>query len=197
MTDLRLPEPDRARLLELLKTLSFARREVTLASGEKSGVYIDCKQTALHAEGAFHLGHLMLDAVEAIEAACGTSAQGVGGMTLGADPLATAVSLTAFSRGRSVPAFIVRKTPKEHGTSAWLEGQGNLPEGASVVLLEDVITTGGSTLRALERARTSGLNPVGVVAIVDRGAGGVQNLSREGLDVRALFTLSDFDSPDP
>lgn len=192
-----LPTPDRDRLLALLTRLSFARRAVTLASGQQSDVYIDCKQTALHPEGAWHLGDLMLDAVEAIEAASGRQARGVGGMTLGADPLATAVSLAAFRRGRHLPAFIVRKQQKGHGTAVWLEGSANVEADERgdrpVILLEDVVTTGGSTVSACERCRVSGLHPFGVVAIVDRGAGGVGRLEAEALDVRALFQLSDFE----
>ncbi|MFN3197808.1 MAG: orotate phosphoribosyltransferase [Bradymonadia bacterium] len=188
-----LPSPDRQRLLELLKALSFARRDVVLASGQSSNVYIDCKQTALHPEGAWHLGGLMLEAVQGIEARTGLTAGAVGGMTLGADPLATAVSLAGFRAGRHLPAFIVRKTQKGHGTDQWLEGQKNMPADGGVVLLEDVVTTGGSTLSALERCRVSGLKPFGVVAIVDRGAGGIERLAEEGLDVQALYRLSDFE----
>ena len=185
--------PDRSGLLHLLARLSWRRGPVVLASGTTSDFYIDCKQTALHPLGAAGLGALMAAEVEALEAATGRIAQGVGGMTLGADPLATAVSLTALAHGRLLPAFIVRKTPKDHGTEAYLEGRANLPEGAAVILLEDVVTSGGSTLKAAERARAEGLDPFGVVCIVDRQAGGAERLAAAGVPLRALFTRTDFE----
>lgn len=183
---------DRAALLSLLARLSFERRPVTLASGATSDFYIDCKQTALHPDGAALLGAALWDAVQRLEAACGQRASAVGGMTLGADPLATAVSLAARAEGRHLPAFIVRKTPKGHGTEDFLEGRKNLGEGAPVVMLEDVVTTAGSTLLAAERARAGGLRPFAVAAIVDRGAGGLAALSAAGLRAEALFTPADF-----
>ncbi len=183
--------PDRDRLRTLLLSLSYERREVVLASGQKSDFYLDCKQTALHPEGAAALGALLLDAVERLEARLGCTAAGVGGMSIGADPLATAVSLAAFARGRHLPAFLVRKERKGHGTGAWVEGRRNLPDGSAVILLEDVVTTGGSTLRAAERVREESLEPLGVAAIVDRQAGGREALERDGLPVDALFTLDD------
>lgn len=184
--------PDRAHLFALLKSLSFSRQAVTLASGQSSSLYVDCKQTALHPQGAWALGHHLLDAVERIEARTGRTAAAVGGMSIGADPLATAVSLAAWSRGRHLPAFLVRKTPKAHGTAVWLEGMANIEPGADVALLEDVITTGGSTLTAATRVREAGLSPFGVAVIVDREAGGYAALEADALAVDALFTLSEF-----
>ncbi|MCB9548323.1 MAG: orotate phosphoribosyltransferase [Myxococcales bacterium] len=186
--------PSAEALLALLATLSWRRGPVVLASGATSDFYVDCKQTALHPAGAAALGALLLDAVEAIEAATGQRAEGVGGMTLGADPLATAVSLTAWQRGRHLPAFIVRKSPKSHGTEAYLEGRANLPDAAHVVLLEDVVTSGGSTLLAAQRVRGEGLRPFGVACIVDRQAGGLDRLAADGLTPRALFTRADFEA---
>lgn len=182
----------RARLLTLLTALSFERRNVVLSSGAPSAFYLDCKQTALHPEGAWLIGHLLHVLVTEIEAAVGVEAVGVGGMTLGADPLATATSLASRSRPRPLAAFIVRKEPKGHGTGAWIEGRRNLPDGCPVVLLEDVVTTGGATLKALERIREEGLRPLGVAALVDRMAGGVERLTAEGLQVRTLFRATDF-----
>ncbi len=187
---------DRERLRALLIELSYARRPVRLASGAESTFYIDCKQTALHPEGAALLGEALLDAVRAIEARTGRVAEAAGGMTLGADPLATAVSLTAHFAGRFLPAFIVRKESKRHGTRQFIEGDRNLTAGMSVVLLEDVVTTGGSTLRAAERVREAGLVPLGVACIVDRGAGGVAALEADGLPVEALFGRADFPADD-
>ena len=113
-------------------------------------------------------------------------------MAIGADPLATATSLAAFERGRHLPAYLVRKEPKSHGTQEYLEGLKNIPAGAHVLMVEDVVTTGGSTLKALERVRASGLNPIGVAVIIDREVGGMDTLKQNGLFARALFKLSDF-----
>jgi len=140
---------DRERLLNLLKEKSFQRREVILASGRRSGFYIDCKQTALTAEGHYLIGRLVLDEIGSI--AGGVDA--VAGVTLGGDPLVSAVSLTSFVAGRPLPALIIRKELKGHGTEAWIEGMSNVKAEARVVMLEDVVTTGGSTLRACAKAR--------------------------------------------
>lgn len=183
--------PSRGRLLELLIELSFERREVTLSSGEISNFYIDCRQTALHPEGAYGIGAHLLDLVERLEAETGRTAGGVGGMTLGADPLATAVSLAAWTRGRHLPAFIVRKETKGHGMRAAVEGRRNLPDGTPVIMLEDAMTTGGSTLRAAEKARADGLDPFAVAAVVDRGAGAVEAVQSAGYAVDALFHPAD------
>ena len=186
------PAPSRARLLELLVERSFQRRTVTLSAGGTSSFYLDCKQTALHAEGAWHLGHLLYAAVCELAAAAGRQCIGVGGMTLGADPLATATSLASVRTGRNLHAFIVRKEKKGHGTGAYVEGRANLPDGSPVILLEDVVTTGNATLMALERVLEERLVPVGIVAIVDRLAGGVAALQRTGLPVTCLYTADDF-----
>ena len=182
----------RARLLALLHELSYEERDVVLASGAKSSFYLDCRQTALHPEGAAAIGQHLLALIPEIEARTQQEAVGVGGMSLGADPLATSVSLTAFATGRHLPAFLVRKNAKGHGTGHFVEGRRNLPEGSPVILVEDVITTGGSTLLAAERARNEGLVPIGVAVIVDRLAGGRQRLEEAGLATEALFTLNDF-----
>src|SRR5580692_3712416 len=138
----------RARLLELLRTRAFAEREVVLSSGAKSSFYIDCKQVSLDAEGAALIGELFHATIETVA----PQAVAVGGLTLGADPLATATSVIGFLHNKPRAAFIVRKEPKGHGTGQWIESPG-LPAGSPVVIVEDVVTTGGSTLRAIERAR--------------------------------------------
>lgn len=178
----------RARLLELLRERAFSQREVTLSSGQRSDFYIDCKQVSLHAEGAALIGQLgraaLAQAAPAIEA--------VGGLTLGADPLATAVSLMSFLAGAPWHAFIVRKEAKGHGTDAWLEGVGNLRAGMPVAIVEDVITTGASTLRAIERARAAEFNVVHVLALVDREQAGGRAAVEAEAPVTSLFDRRDF-----
>jgi len=180
-------EHQRARLLELLTELSFQQREVTLTSGKKSNFYIDCKQVTLHAEGLFLIGQLGRELIDRVA----PEALAVGGMTLGADPIASAISLASFAAGRPMHAFIVRKQPKGHGTGQWIEGRSNLEANLPVVILEDVVTTGASTLRAIERARQAELRVVHVVALVDREEGGREAIEAEA-PLAALFGKRDF-----
>ena len=184
--------PSRETLFRLLLELSYETRSVVLASGNASNEYVDCKQTALHAQGAWALGHHLYALVSQIEEETGLLSHGVGGMSIGADPLATATSLAALSQGRSLPAYLVRKEPKRHGTQEFLEGLKNIPAGANVVMVEDVVTTGGSTLKAAAHVRAAGLNPIGVAVIIDRECGGMQNLKDNNLHAKALFQLSQF-----
>ncbi len=185
-----MSDGDRARLLSLLVEHAFSAREVTLASGQKSDFYIDCKQVALRGEGHFLLGRLMFAALEALEPDGGAYAA-VAGMSIGADPLCSAVSLTAFVAGRELPAIYVRKEAKGHGTGAYLEGAGAVADHSRVLLLEDVITTGGSTLRAAERVRDAGYVVDSAVCIVDRQAGGADNLAEAGIQLTSLFDKAD------
>jgi len=179
---------DRARLHELLLQHAYARKKVVLASGRESDFYIDCRGVALCAEGHVLIGRLVLEAALALE----PELQGVGGLTLGADPIASAVSLTSALQGRPVGAFLVRKEAKAHGSTNWVEGLQLLPAAARVVVVEDVLTTGGSSLKAVERARAAGLQVTGVVALVDRSEGGRENLEAAGLKVTSLFARGDF-----
>lgn len=181
-------ETDRARLLELLRALSFERRKVILASGKESDFYVDCKRTTLTAEGHVLVGRLLFDRVRAIR----PLVRGIGGLTLGADPIASAVALTSFLEGEPVDAFIVRKEPKGHGTGQWIEGRKTIPDGARVIVIEDVVTTGGSALKAIERCRAERLAPIGCLALVDRLEGGREAIEAEGVPLEALFTREDF-----
>lgn len=176
----------RARLLDLLKERSFQEREVVLSSGLKSNFYIDCKQVSLDAEGAALIGDLFHMVVDHVA----PDAVAVGGLTLGADPLATATSLQSFVAGRPRSAFIVRKEPKGHGTNQWVEST-KLASGSPVVILEDVITTGASTLKAIERARLAGLTVVHALGLVDRLEGGREAVVAEA-PLTTLFTRKDF-----
>jgi orotate phosphoribosyltransferase len=180
-------ERHRARLLELLTRLSYEQREVTLSSGLKSNFYIDCKQTVLGAEGHFLVGTLFGRVIE--ERA--PEVEAVGGLTMGADPLASAVSTMSYLSGRPLQAFYVRKEPKGHGTGQWLEGIKSLRPGMPVAILEDVVTTGGSALKAIVRAREFGLKVALIVGLVDREEGGREALEREAPLV-TLFRRRDF-----
>jgi orotate phosphoribosyltransferase len=199
-------EGDRARLLELLRTLSFERRKVILASGRESDFYIDCKRTALTAEGHVLIGRLLLQRVRLLP----PPVHGVGGLTLGADPIASALATASFlelerwrAEERATPhrseeppatydAFIVRKEPKGHGTGQWIEGRKTLPDGSRVVVIEDVVTTGGSALKAIERCHAENLVPVACLALVDRQEGGREAIEEQGVPLQALFTRGDF-----
>lgn len=181
----------RERLLELLRSRAFQEREVVLSSGRTSNFYLDCKQVSLDAEGATLIGELFHAAIEEVA----PQALAVGGLTLGADPLATATSVVSFLAGRPRAAFLVRKEPKGHGTNQWLEST-RLPAGAEVVVVEDVITTGAATLKAVERARLAGLRVVHALGLVDRLEGGREAVTHE-VPLTTLFTRRDFlpDSP--
>jgi orotate phosphoribosyltransferase len=187
MAGVDLFERHRARLLELLKSLAYEEREVKLVSGRTSNFYIDCKQAVLSAEGHFLVGWLfgriLADKAPQVEA--------VGGLTMGADPLASAVSTMSFLAGRPLPAFYVRKEPKGHGTAQWLEGAKSLRPGMPVAILEDVVTTGGSALKAIARAREFGLQVALVLGLVDREEGGREALAAEA-PVVTLFGKRDF-----
>ncbi len=177
----------RARLVELLRERSFERRRVILASGRESDFFIDCKQTALTAEGHAVIGELMLAALDDLP-----PCDAVGGVELGGCPLASAVSLTSFQRGRPLPALYVRKARKDHGTVKLVEGDKSMSPGIRVALLEDVITTGGSSLKAVETLREAGAVVTGIVALVDREEGGAETIREAGLPLVALARRSDF-----
>ena len=179
---------DRRRLLALLTEKSYAKKKVVLSSGRESDFYIDCKKTVLTAEGHWLVGRLLFAKIakEVPEAV------GVGGLTLGADPLASAVSLVSHLAQKPLQAFLVRKEPKGHGTGQWIEGKTSLADHASVAIVEDVITTGASTIKAIERARAELLTPLAAFAVVDRQEGGRETIAALGVRVFSLFTREDF-----
>jgi orotate phosphoribosyltransferase len=175
-------------LLELLRERSFARKKVVLASGRESDFFIDCKQAVLTAEGHKLVGEKMLCAARAFG-----DVVAVAGVELGGCPLASAVALTsALSGARPLDAIYVRKEAKDHGSRRHIEGDTRLGPGARIALLEDVITTGGSTLKAAEKLRAAGYEVAGVVALVDRLEGGREAIEAAGLRVIALYTRRDF-----
>ena len=172
----------KSKLAKLLLKLSYREGDFTLTSGKKSDYYFDCKQTALHPEGGFLIGRLCLEMLKEYDV------DGVGGMTLGADPLITGVTVVSHIEGRPLPGFIIRKKSKGHGTDQYLEGLANFSEGDKVVLLEDVCTTGGTLITAAERVRDAGLVIVGVLAVLDREEGGREKLEDAGLELNSIFT---------
>ena len=178
---------DQKRLLALLIEKSYENREVILSSGKKSNFYIDVKQTALNAEGMNLLGNLLFEKVMS-----GEKVEAIGGITMGADPLACAVSMWSIFQKKPLHAFFIRKEPKSHGTAQWIEGMKNLKSKMPVAILEDVVTTGASTLRAIERAKQAGLVVKRVIAVVDRQEGGKETIEKEGYKLESLFKKEDF-----
>ena len=170
-------------LLPLLAQKAYRHGQFTLASGRTSDHYVNCKPVSLSGEGLALLGALMLEQVE-------DTAIAVAGLTLGADPLVSAVAMRAALDGRNLDALIVRKEAKGHGTGAWLEGP--LPEpGSRITVLEDVVTTGGSSLKAVNQLREAGYQVDRVVTIVDRQEGGLEAMTAAGLELRSLFLLDE------
>jgi orotate phosphoribosyltransferase len=175
----------RSRLIDLLATRSARRGSFTLASGRQSDLYIDCRPTTMHPEGLATIGPLGLAAI----AAHGWTASSVGGLTLGADPVSYAIAYASHLAGTPVRAFTVRKEAKSHGTGKVIEGAFEI--GDRVVVVEDVITTGGSALRAVEAVRAAGATVLGVLAVVDREEGGREAIEAQGLEVVALVTAAE------
>ncbi len=174
------------RLAKILYERSYKEGEFTLTSGRKSNFYFDGKQTALHPEGAFLIGHLFNNLIKD-----DPSITAVGGLTLGADPLVSATSVISYQLGRPLPAFIVRKAPKGHGTNQYLEGLSNLQLGKPVAMLEDVVTTGGSLLTACERVKEAGFKIGMLCTVLDREEGGNEAIKAAGYELRSLFRRSE------
>jgi orotate phosphoribosyltransferase len=178
-----------ARLIAIIKARSFqSGREVTLASGRTSTYYFNLKPTMLDAEGAHTIATLILRAIADMRADL------VGGLEMGAVPIAAAVAAVSQTTDRPVNAFFVRKQAKEHGTQSLIEGlpAGDTLKGRRVVIVEDVTTTGGSAIRAAENVRSEGAEVVGVVTIVDRQEGAEEAFAAAGLKLTSLLTLEDF-----
>lgn len=182
-----IDETRRSRLLALLRERSFERRKVVLASGRESDFFVDCKQTMLTAEGHALVGELFFQALSEVP-----ECDAVAGVELGGCPLASAVSLVSHQHGRDLPALYVRKERKDHGTAKLVEGDKSLFPGIRVALLEDVITTGGSSLRAVKTLGSAGATVVGILAVVDREEGGAEAIREAGLPLYALLKKRDF-----
>ncbi|WP_127573829.1 orotate phosphoribosyltransferase [Georgenia faecalis] len=178
----------RRRLAELVSTLAVVRGAVTLSSGLTSDYYVDLRRVTLHHEAAPLVGHVMLDLLE--EAGLGAGeVDAVGGLTMGADPVAAAILHAASSRGLDVDAFVVRKEAKAHGMQRRIEGPD--VAGRRVVVLEDTSTTGGSPLTAIEALREAGAHVLGVAVVVDRDTGARERIEAAGVPYLAALGLAD------
>ena len=171
------------QLLDLICTDAYQEGDFTLSSGQQSNYYINGKLVTLHPQGGRMVGQVMLDYLD-------DSIVGVGGLTLGADPIVTAVSVVAAYEGRSITPLIVRKEAKGHGTQAYIEGPV-LPENSNVVILEDVVTTGQSAMKAIVRLREAGYAVNQVISLVDRQQGGSEHYAQENIDFKAVYTISE------
>ncbi len=178
-----------SELIELIERHSLTRGDFTLASGAKANYYVDCRKLTLHPRGALIVGRTMLDLIKST-IADGQTIDAVGGMAIGADPITAAIVTLAGGEGTDLRGFIVRKEAKGHGTGRQVEGP--VSPGDSVVIVEDVITSGGSAIKAVAAAREFGLEVKYVLAILDRLAGGREAFAAEGLELKTLTTIRDF-----
>jgi orotate phosphoribosyltransferase len=174
------------RIIDLIieRTFKFSSKPIfKLASGKKSSYYFNCKPTTLNSEGMYLIGNLIYDL---IQNRMNWNVKAVGGLTLGADPISNAIAYTSYIKGKPLESFVVRKEAKKHGTMLWIEG--NVKKGDKVIIVEDVVTTGGSTIKAIERAKKSGLKVLGVVVLIDRQEGGREAVEALGVPVEVLLT---------
>jgi orotate phosphoribosyltransferase len=176
---------DSESLRRLLLERAVQRGEFILASGRRSSYYIDCRRATMSAEGMVLIGRMGWQAIRQ----AGWTPDAVGGLTLGADPVAYAIAAASYGSDYPVNAFSVRKEPKDHGTGRLIEG--NFNSGNAVVIVEDVITSGDSAIRALAAVEQAGGSVLGVLALVDREQGGKQVLETKGRKVLALTTATD------
>lgn len=178
----------RTQLRELVKDLAVVRGRVTLASGREAEYYVDLRRVTLHHTGSPLVGHVLLDRLEEVGLGPG-EVDAVGGLTLGADPVATALLHAAASRGLGLDAFVVRKEAKGHGMQRRIEGPD--VAGRRVVVVEDTSTTGGSALTAVEAVREAGGTVLGVAVLVDRDTGARERIEALGLPYHYLYGLAD------
>ncbi len=166
------------------KSFQFSEEPIfKLVSGQMSQFYVNCKPTTLSPRGMFLTGHLVYEAIRDARVA------GIGGLTFGADPIAVAAAFVSELQGGPVQAFSIRKTRKDHGMIRWIEG--DIQPGDRVAIIDDVATTGGSTIKAIERAQSEGMNVVKVVILVDRQEGGLENIRKHVSDISVIITRDD------
>lgn len=170
----------KSRLLTILATQSYIEGKIILSSGKESNYYVDGKKTTLDAEGGAIVSILFLKMLK-------SSVSTIGGISIGADPIASGVSQLGYVFGRKVDAFYVRKEPKTHGTSKWIEGP--MKPGCKVAIVEDVVTTGASSLKAIDKVMEYGCIVEQVLAIVDRNDGGREVFKEKGLKYNYLFDI--------
>lgn len=181
------PSP-RARLADIIRTRSFGRGEITLASGRKSDFYFNLKPTMLDPEGAALLAELSLDALK------NDKADYIGGLEMGAVPIAGAIAQLSWQKGSPISAFFVRKKPKEHGARLAVEGlvKGETLQGKRIIIVEDVTTTGGSAIKAVDAVKDAGGEVVLVFTMVDRDEGATEAFREAGIPFRALYKAGEF-----
>jgi orotate phosphoribosyltransferase len=180
------PDEMKHRLAEIILERSFQYRDnppFTLASGKTSNYYFNCKTTTMDPEGMYLIGNILFEMLADADISA------AGGMTLGADPIANALSLISYQKKNPIKSFVVRKDAKNHGTKSGIEG--NISPGERVVIIDDVITTGGSTITAIEIAREAGLKVDRVIALVDREEGGRENIKKYTDRIDAVLTRSE------
>lgn len=179
----------RARFVEIIKARSFQKgAAIKLVSGKTSSFYFNMKPTMLDPEGAYLIGRLVVEALK------GRGVTAVGGLEMGAVPIATAAAAASFAQGTPMKAFFVRKQAKDHGTQSLIEGlaPGESLAGTTVAVVEDVTTTGGSSMKAVEQLRAAGAKIACVLTLVDREEGATDNFRAEGLEFVPILTLADF-----
>lgn len=180
--ELRVNTKDAQKILEIARqTGALLQGEFTLSSGKKSNHYFEGKRLTLSAEGAYLVGKVVFDELADI------GVDAVGGLAIGADPIAAAVALVSHLEGKPIPAFIVREEPKQHGTRKKIEG--HIKEGFRVAIVDDVITTGGSVDKAIKAVEEAGCKVVKVITLVDRHEGGSEKLKKAGYDFTSIIDL--------
>jgi len=172
------------RLTQLIyeNAFKYSKKPVfRLVSGRMSNYYFNCKAVTLNPEGMHLIGNIIFDMIKEL------NVKAIGGLTLGADPIANAVAYTSYLKGKPIEAFVVRKNAKSHGTMQWIEG--NVKAGDRVVIVDDVATTGKSTIEAISRAKEAGLSVVKVIVLVDRQEGGYENIVETLKDIKVDYRL--------
>lgn len=178
------------RLVEYIRKYSFMRSDkpiYKLTSGNVSNFYFNLKKTTYAPEGLYLAGNLMFDKIKEL----GLKPRAIGGLTMGADPIALATAYASYLREEPIEAVVIRKEPKGHGTMSQIEG--NVKEGDEVIIIDDVVTTGGSTIKAIEAAEKAGLKIIAIIILLDRCEfGGRQNIEMRGYPVHSILTIKDF-----
>jgi orotate phosphoribosyltransferase len=183
----------KARLFEILLARSFRRGDFVLASGKRSSTYLDCRLTTLDPEGMSLVGQLLYERYRALwPDAGGACVAAIAGPSIGADPITVSVCQEAWAKGEALFGLLVRKEAKGHGTGRQVEGADNVPAGSKVLLVEDVVTSGGSSMKSVIALREAGYEVVQALCLVDRGAGGAERFAEAGVPFEALYDFEEF-----